>query len=89
MAKNTVQGIPSQSFSNMNPVPMDQVEYRGHATGLHMPDGTLLAFPRINSHQGVVRILARTLKAEVVIIKGTWKFIPDVESDEDEGSDND
>ena len=79
MAKKVLQGIPTQSFENMDPVTLDKVAYEGHATGLRLPDGSILAFPRINSHQGVARLLARALNAEIVVIKGTWKFIPDLD----------
>lgn len=77
--KKDFKGIPTYAFSNLTPVTLDSVSYKGHATGLRFPDGTIMAFPEPSRHFAASRTLARTLGAELIVIHGTWTFTAEIE----------
>ena len=84
MAKKDFKGIPTYAFQNLTPVSLDAVSYKGRATGLRFPDGTIMAFPEPSKHFAASRTLARTLGAELIIIHGTWTFTAEVVAEEND-----
>ena len=84
MAKKDFKGIPTYAFADLTPVTLDEVSYKGHATGLRFPDGSIMAFPKSGTHFAASRTLARTLGAELIVIHGTWTFSAEIEVNDDD-----
>jgi hypothetical protein len=68
--------------------PAGEFETPGVVTALLLKDGSLLMNTIVRHESGgsgaTIGIYRRMLNAEVVVVKGKWKFIPDKEEDNGE-----
>lgn len=72
-----VNMIPGDPFSTTELKPLGTHSRIGSHIGILMPDGNLVVNFNDSTRQDILRGIADTIKAELVIVTGTWTFVPD------------
>lgn len=74
---------PSSPFSKTNFQDISVTfSRRDKVFGLRLPTGKIVLNFERNTSQRMLTEMARVLHAELVIVKGTWTFVPDQEEDD-------
>ena len=70
--------IPESPFSKTDLQPIEDVyEKRGSLMGLRLPNGKVLLNYEHGTKNSLLADIAKQIGAETIVVKGTWKFIPD------------
>lgn len=73
----------SSPFSQTDLQPIaDSYSKRSAHMGIRLPDGRVLINFNDGSSFAIIKAIAKTLRADIVTVKGTWTFVPDRIEDE-------
>lgn len=70
--------LATSPFSQTDMQPLGEYEQRGSHLGLRFPDGAITVNFTTKTSYAMMSQLAKFAGAEIIVIKGTWKFTPDI-----------